>query len=54
MQGGSERSWMQRAGEIADHKLRDPAHLQGLALMAMAEALHRLAAAVEAQNAGGA
>lgn len=46
----SNSTWMSRAGEFADHKLRRPDQLQGLALLAVAEAIHRLAAAVETRN----
>lgn len=47
----TDSSWLDRAGEFADHKMRQPDQLQGLALLAVAEAIHRLAAAVETGNA---
>jgi hypothetical protein len=46
----SNDNWLGRAGEVADQKMRQPEFLQGLALLAVAEAIHRLAAAVEAQR----
>lgn len=43
--------WLSKAGELADKKLINGEVLQGLAMLAVAEAIHRLATAVENQSA---
>jgi len=40
----TDSSWLDRAGAFAGHKMRQPDQLQGLALLAVAEAIHRHAA----------
>lgn len=47
----SNSNWLDRAGEFAERRITNPDQLQGLALLAIAEAIHRLAAAVETGNA---
>jgi hypothetical protein len=47
----SNSNWLNRAGEFADKRITNPEQFQGLALLAIAEAIHRLAAAVETGNA---
>jgi len=39
--------WMQRASEIAGKKMMNPEFLQPYGVLAIAEALHRIAAAME-------
>ena len=46
----SNSSWLDRAGDFADRKMKDQGQFQGLALLAIAEAIHRLSAAVEKRN----
>jgi hypothetical protein len=41
--------WLAKAGDLASHKMMNADVLQGLSLLAIAEAIHRLAAAVEGQ-----
>lgn len=47
----SNSNWLDRAGQFAEKRIAIPEQLQGLALLAIAEAIHRLAAAVETGNA---
>jgi hypothetical protein len=42
--------WLMRAAELASHKLMNADVLQGFGLLAVAEAIHRLASAVEGQS----
>jgi hypothetical protein len=42
-----QNSWMARAGEYSDKKIMNAEYLQALGLLAIAEALHRVAAAME-------
>ena len=43
----AQQSWMQRASEFADRKMANPEFLQAYGMLAIAEALHRIAHALE-------
>lgn len=43
--------WMAKAGELSEKRVMNADVLQGFAMLAVAEAIHRLATAVEDQNA---
>lgn len=42
--------WLTKAARFSEKKISVPEHLQGLALIAVAEALHRVAAAIEGRD----
>jgi hypothetical protein len=42
--------WLAKAADLASHKLMNAQVLQGFGLLAVAEAIHRLASAVEGQS----
>ena len=43
----AQPAWIGRAGEYADKKMMNPEYLQALGVLAIAEALHRIAQAME-------
>lgn len=50
MSDDQEQSWMTRAAAYADKKMMNDGYFQALSLLAIAEAIHRLAQAVEADR----
>ena len=43
----AQQTWIGRAGEYADKKMMNADYLQALGLLAIAEALHRIAQTME-------